>query len=358
MLVAGDIGGTKTILTLVDPKRGSRDPLYEHTFSSNEFDCLENMIREFWRQAGAFPGYLGEKMLEGSFGVAGPVVDGRAQLSNLPWTIDAKRLKNNLGWKSVVLLNDLEAVAWSISHLERDDIFSLYSPNSLTTGETKHGNIAVVAPGTGLGEAFLTYISSHEARKGLVEGYIASASEGGHTEFAPTDDEQIELLRYLLQRYEHVSYERVISGLGIPNIYDFFHDGRRYEEPAQFRNRILNAKKNGQDVTPLILDAACASRNGSGPKCPIAEGVLKLFVKVLGAEAGNMALKTNAVGGVFLAGGIPPRILDVLQEDEFLEAYLAKGRMRSVVERMPVAVIVNPKSALFGAVCYGLRRRT
>ncbi len=357
MLVAGDIGGTKTILTLVDPKRGARDPLYEHTFLSNEFDCLESMIREFWRNAGAFPGYLGEKMLEGSFGVAGPVVDGRAQLSNLPWAIDAKMLKTNLGWKSVVLLNDLEALAWAVSQLEREDTVSLYSPHNITTGETNRGNIALVAPGTGLGEAFLTYISSHEVRKGLVEGYIASASEGGHTEFAPADDEQIELLRFLLQRYEHVSYERVISGLGIPNIYDFFHEGRRYEEPDQFRKQILDAGTNGQDITPLILDAACASRNGSGPKCLIAEAVLKLFVKVLGAEAGNMALKTNAVGGVFLAGGIPPRILDVLQEGDFLEAYLAKGRMRSVVERMPVSVIVNPKSALLGAVFYGLRLR-
>ncbi len=356
MLIAGDIGGTKTILTLVDPKRGARDPLYEHTFSSKDFDCLEDIINEFWKEAGAYPGKLGEMLLEGSFGVAGPIVDGCAKLSNLPWVIDAKKLKSSLGWKSVVLLNDLEAVAWSVSRLEREDVVSIYDPNPIAAGDERRGNIAVVAPGTGLGEAFLSYISSHEIEKGLVQGHIASASEGGHTEFAPADEEQIELLRYLQQRYDHVSYERVISGLGIPNIYDFFHDTHRYPEPKEFREIIVNARRDGNDLTRILLDAARASRTSTGMQCPIAEAVLRLFVRVLGQETGNMALKVNATGGVFLAGGIPPRILDILQEGEFIEAYLSKGRMTGVVKHMPVDVITNPKCALLGAAYYGLRR--
>jgi glucokinase len=196
--------------------------------------------------------------------------------------------------------------------------------------------IGIVAPGTGLGEAFLTWDGTN---------YHAHPSEGGHTSFAPVDDEQIEMLRFLLNRFHHVSYERVCSGIGIPNIYAFYKETGRYPEPAWLTETLAKA----EDITPLVVQNAL-----SGDGCEICVRTLEMFVSVLGAEASNMALKVLATGGIYLGGGIPPRILPALSNGHFMDAFLDKGRFADLLQNVPVHVILNPKVALMGAASYGL----
>jgi glucokinase len=267
-------------------------------------------------------------------GVAGPVVEGRASVTNLPWVLDEAQLTASLPFASVHLLNDLVSVAYAVPILEAEDI------HTLNVGDAADGGaIAVVAPGTGLGEAFLTWDG---------DGYQAHPSEGGHADFAPADPLQVELLRYLMDRFGHVSNERACSGLGIPNIYAFLKDTGRAEEPAWLAEKLAEV----EDPTPVIattaLDAARA--------CPLCEMTLDLFLCILGAEAGNLALKVLATGGVYLGGGIPPRILPALVQGPFMEAFRAKGRFRDLMDEIPVHVILNAKAGLLGAAHYGLAR--
>ncbi|MCB0069036.1 MAG: glucokinase, partial [Caldilineaceae bacterium] len=203
---------------------------------------------------------------------------------------------------------------------------------------TEYGAIAVVAPGTGLGEAFLVWTEN---------SYMAYASEGGHTDFGPNDETQIELLRYMLKRYGHAGYERVCSGIGIPNIYDFFRDSRYATESAAFAARLDAAA----DRTPLIVQAALDEANPD----PLCVATLDMFVSILGAEAGNLALKVLATGGVYLGGGIPRRILPKLQTGRFMEAFVNKGRFSAMMSRIPVYVVLT-QAALTGAARYGLER--
>ena len=326
MLLAGDIGGTKTALAVFSPEAGPRAPLAEATFPSGRYPSLEALVQEFLTQVNL-------KVERATFGVAGPVVAGQSRITNLPWVMDELQLQKALGLSGVRLLNDLEAIANGVPSLEPADL------HTLNVGEPASGGaIAIIAPGTGLGEAYLTWDGSH---------YQAHASEGGHTDFAPINPLEIGLLSYLLERLGHVSYERVCSGRGIPNIYAYLRDSGYAEEPDWLAEQLAAA----DDPTPIIVNNALKSDSA----CDLCVATLNSFVSILGTEAGNLALKVLATGGVYLGGGIPPRILPALEERRFLDAFQAKGRMSDLMERMPVHVILNPKVALLGAASHCLR---
>jgi glucokinase len=325
MLLAGDIGGTKTSLAIFSSESGPRAPLVEATFPSADHASLEALVREFLSQVDL-------EVERASFGVAGPVVGGRATVTNLPWVIQETQLEEALHLSPVRLLNDLEAIANGVPVLEPADLHTLNEAQPAPGGA-----IAVIAPGTGLGEAFLTWDESR---------YRAHASEGGHASFAPMDSLEVELLCYLQRRFDHVSCERVCSGIGLPNIYAFLRDTGYAEEPDWLAEELAAA----DDLTPLIVKVAL---DGESP-CELCIATLNTFVSILGAEAGNLALKALATGGVYLGGGIPPRILPALEQERFMEAFRRKGRMSGLLARMPVHVILNPKVALLGAACHGL----
>lgn len=326
MLLAGDIGGTKTDLAIFSAEAGPRAPLAQAEFPSGSYSSLEAMAREF----------LGRVRLpvdRACFDVAGPVIDGRAKITNLPWVVEKAKLVQELGLETVYLLNDLEAIARAVPILGKDDL------HTISAGEpAQDGNLAVIAPGTGLGEAFLTWDGNR---------FRAYASEGGHADFAPTNPTQAGLLQYLLPRFDHVSYERVCSGLGIPHIYDYLRDSGSATESPTLAMRLAAAT----DRTPLIIEEALRG-NGASPLCTAA---LETFVEILGAEAGNLALKVLATGGVYLAGGIPPRILPALKDGRFTRAFQRKGRFAEMLSRLPVHVIVC-QAALIGAALKGLEQ--
>lgn len=326
MLLAGDIGGTKTNLAVfsVDAEDGWKKPLAEATFPSGRYLSLEILVEEFQQQHHF-------KIERASFGVAGPVVNGRATITNLPWILEENHLKNVLGIPLVSLLNDLAAIAHGVPYLGAEDLHTLNAGHPV-----QGGALAVVAPGTGLGEAFLTWESGR---------YRAHMSEGGHADFAPADALQLELLRYLQLRYPHVSFERVCSGKGLPNIYAFLKESGHATEPAWLADTLAQAK----DPTPIIVENALDKERA----CDICTLTMELFVSILGAEAGNMALKVLATGGVFLGGGIPPRILPFLSEGRFMQSFLRKGRLSDVLIPVPVYVILNPNIALLGAARHG-----
>jgi glucokinase len=323
-LLVGDIGGTKTNLAIFDSRESLHDPLTEATFRSTAYDSLESLAQEFLEQKA-------EAVDGAAFGVAGPVVEGVARITNLSWVMEERHLERELGIQKVRLMNDLAAIAYAVSHLQPEDL------HTLNEGRPDPGGaIAVIAPGTGLGEAFCTVDDSH---------YRAHASEGGHADFAPTNDVEIALLDYLNDHFEHVSYERICSGMGLPNIYNFFKETGRYEEPDWLAQALAEAK----DATPVIVETALDEERN----CPICEATLDVFVSVLGAEAGNMALTVLATGGVYLGGGIPPRILPALSSGVFIDSFLRKGRLSHLLAPIPVHVILNSKAPLLGAAHLG-----
>jgi glucokinase len=302
-------------------------PLAEATFASADYASLQALAAKFLAQTDLTP-------TRASFGVAGPVVDGRAEVTNLSWIVEEARLAHALGFSHVRLLNDLDAIAHAVPILDQGDLHTLHRGEPV-----RHGPVAIIAPGTGLGEAFLTWDGSR---------HTAHASEGGHADFAPRNPTEIELLRHLMNRFEHVSYERVCSGSGLPNIYQYLRDSGQAEEPAWLRDQLATA----DDPTPLIANAALDER----APCQLCVATLDTFVSILGAEAGNLALKVVATGGVYLGGGIPPRILPILEKGHFMEAFRAKGRLSDLMARIPVHVILNPKAALLGAAQHGLEQ--
>jgi glucokinase len=327
MLLTGDIGGTKTSLAVFSPEAGPRAPLAEASFPSADYSSLEAIAREFLTKTDF-------EVKRASFGVAGPVRAGRATVTNLPWVIDETQLQEALSLPPgrVRLLNDLEAIAYAVPFLEREDLYTLNEGQPAPGGA-----IAVVAPGTGLGEAFLTWDGAR---------YWPHASEGGHTDFAPTNLVEIELLRYLQEGFEHVSYERVCSGKGLPNIYAYLKESGYAEEPDWLAEQLAAAS----DPTPIIVNTALDSELS----CPLCAATLDTFVSILGAEAGNLALKVLATGGVYLGGGIPRRILPALEQGRFMETFQCKGRFSDLLARVPVHIILNAQVALLGAACYGL----
>ncbi len=325
MLLAGDIGGTKTTLAIFSSLEHITTPVIKKTFSSSKYDSLEAVLVEFLSD-------VDYTIDTACFGVAGPVIGGRAKITNLPWVIDEGELRSRLKLRSVCLLNDLLTTATFIPSLDSGkDLVTLRPGNAIPRGA-----IAVVAPGTGLGEAFLVWDGSR---------YRAHPSEGGHCDFAPHNPSEIELLRFLNGKMDHVSYERVCSGQGLRQIYTFFHSfiGIR-EVHAEIERDISEA----DDPTPIISNEGIRKDH-----CELCVKTLDMFVEILGAEAGNLALKVLATNGIYLAGGMPLHILPVLKEPQFIEAITEKGRMSSLLSNVPVHVVTNPNIALFGAAKLG-----
>lgn len=321
MILAGDVGGTKTRLAIYD---GTTTPQVEKVFVSDDYPHLEDIIQTFMQETGV-------KTLEKVVvGVPGPVNDGEARITNLPWFISEQKIAQKLQVEAVKLLNDLEATAYGLPHLPADDLFALNDQ-----APDLDSNKVVIAPGTGLGEAVLF---AHNGK------YIASASEGGHVDFAPHNLFLLELLRYMMGKFEHVSYERVCSGIGIPHIYDFL----RTQSHMRYNHEIAHKLDLAEDRTPIIVQSALKM------ECEICVEALNVFVSILGAEAGNMALNLLARGGVYLGGGIPPRIVEKLKDGTFMAAFVNKGRFSEMLSKIPVYVILNDKTALFGAACYAL----
>lgn len=323
MILAGDLGGTKTTLALYRPDDPIRAPARLRTFACAAHDGLEAIIAAFLAEGG-------ERPLRACFGVAGPVEDHRrAQITNLPWRIDADAIAGRFGIGWVELLNDLEATATVVPHLEPGE------RETLNAGRADpRGTIAVVAPGTGIGIAFLAPIEGR---------YRAFATEGGHVSFAPADAEQTALREFLLERFgdawdHHVSVERICSGSGIPNIYAFLRETGRGAEPDWLAAELAAAV----DPTPVLVAAGLA---GTAPICV---ATIDLFVRVLGGVLGNVALALMARGGVYLGGGIPPRMLDRLRQPDLLAAMRAKGRFAGLCAEVPVHVILDPRAAVHG----------
>ncbi len=322
MLLAGDIGGTKTELAVYASVTALTTPVANEIFPSREYKGLEEIIHAFLAKNHV-------AIDRACFGVAGPVVAGKATITNLPWVIDTEQLKDEFKLKSVVLLNDLEAIASAVPFLQPSDLATLNHGQSVVNGP-----LAVIAPGTGLGEAYLTWGS---------QNYLAHTSEGGHTDFAPTDELQIGLLRYLQPRFDHVSYEWVCSGLGMPNIYAYLKESKYAEEPPWLTEQLAQSKDPNAIITQAALD-------NTDTLCVT---TIRTFVSILAAEGGNLALKVLSTGGLYIGGGIPRRILPFLQEESFMKVFLHKGRLVEVLKPMPVHVILNVKAGLQGAAYRG-----
>ena len=325
MLIAGDIGGTKTDLAIYSPDSGPYTPLVEGEVHSADYPSLEAMVREFLASANM-------SVDVASFDVAGPVINGEVKTTNLPWVMDEKSLAKDLNLKAAHLMNDLEAVARAVPALRSEDVLTINKGEAVT-----HGPIAVIAPGTGLGESFLTWNGSE---------YVAHGSEGGHSDFAPTDERQIRLLQYLLPRFGHVGFERVCSGIGVPNVYEFLRDVEKVPERPEVAMVIAAAKDHTKAIVQAAFDADRPSE--------LCRATVEMLASILAAETGNLALKVLATGGVYIAGGIALHILPLLQEPQFIEGLTRKGRFKDLMARIPVNVITT-RAALLGAATFGLQ---
>ena len=316
-VLAGDVGGTKTRLALVEPGESFLRVEAEATYRSAAYDGLEALALEF----------LAEQQTAAdaaAFGMPGPVLRGRVRTTNLPWEVRTTDMAEALGLRRITLINDLEATAYGIGELDPRDV------EVIAEGDPEAGgNAALIAPGTGLGEAGLYWDG------GRLRPF---ASEGGHGDFGPADEVDFAFQQHLSERLGHVSWEKVLSGPGLLNLHEFLRGYRASPVPDW-----LERDMQSGDPAAAIANAAEART------CPVCSEALDRFVRYFGAEAGNLALKLMATGGVFLGGGIAPRIAGRLLEPDFLEAFRAKGRMRDLMERMPVKLIRNDRAALLGA---------
>ena len=316
-VMAGDIGGTSTRLAWFDVDGATLTVRAEARFASRDFGSLTEIVGKF----------IGEQRVTADracFGIAGPVRKGRVATPNLPWTVEGAALALTLGLPSVTLINDLESNAYGIPLLGDEDLYVLNPGQS-----DPEGNIAVVSAGTGLGEALVF-------REG--DGYRPIACEAGHADFAPRNELETELLLWLRAEHGRVSYERVVSGPGLRNIYHFLRDGRNIPETSA----IVEDMRSG-DPSAVISRAALAGA------CPLCRQALDLFVSLYGAEAGNAALRYLATGGVYVGGGIAPKIIEALKGPAFMMAFTANGRLSPLLESIPVKVILNDRTALLGA---------
>ncbi len=323
MILAGEIGATRTRLAAYETEGNRLNRVVEKTFSSHDHASLAEILPQFTRTEGI-------PVHSACFGVAGPVRGGHSKISNLAWTIDAKELAAQLKLPIVGLLNDLEAYAYGIDALESKD-FVIISPGS----EDATGNRAVISAKTGLGMAGLFWDGFR---------HHPFACEGGHADFAPRNELQIELLAYLQKEYGRVSTERILSGPGIRHIYDFFRDAKKMEEPEWLRDHLGSAP----DSSPLISQLAMQG------KAAICEQTMSLFVSVFGAEAGNCALRYMTTGGIYIGGVIAAKIAPKMQDPIFMQSFLDKGRMGAILKDMPVQIIVNDDCGLIGAARYTL----
>jgi glucokinase len=320
MILAGDVGGTKVHLALYDFSQGKLNHTRDKQFPAREYAGLEEIVREF----------LGTDMVSAAcFGVPGPVRDGRLRLTNLPWTLDSREISLNLKIDHVFLINDLEANGYGVAELSPEQIYTLSEGDA-----SQIGNRALIAAGTGLGEGILAW-------NGRI--HVPYPSEGGHTDFGPRNETEIELLRFLQQKYNgRISYERVVSGMGLTNIYEFLRDAQGMEEHKWLAEKITEAHDPNSVITEMALSA----------KSEICAKAVDMMVSIYGAEAGNLALKVLSVGGLYVGGGIAPRILEKLKDGTFLKAFQDKGRLSQLLINMPVRVILESRAALMGAAAY------
>lgn len=332
IVLAGDIGGTKTNLALydwdlgrgaglpTDMKLTPPAPIATERFSSQEAAGLEDIANKFCSKHGVRPEVA-------CFGVAGPVVNRHVKAPNIPWEVDAATLQKSINVREVALLNDLESAAYGVCCLQPHQLKTLQKGNNNSSA-----SIAVIAAGTGLGEGMLVTIGGRRH---------ALASEGGHCDFAPADEEQFGLLKFILEGHAHASYERILAGPGIVRCYEYTARTAR-AIPADVKKRLEEAKDRAAVVTALALEGdAVAARS------------LQLFARVYGAEAGNMALRNLCYGGLFVAGGIAPKILPFLTDGNFMNAFLAKGRMARLMPEFPVHVVLEEQTPLLGAAAFG-----
>ncbi|MGD0731731.1 MAG: glucokinase [Terracidiphilus sp.] len=324
MILAGDVGGTKVHLALYDFKDGNLGCIRDKQYPAKEYAGLEVIVKQF---LGA------DKVTAACFGVPGPVRDGRLRLTNLPWTLDSRALAAGLAIEHVFLINDLEANGYGVAELSADQIYTLNEGDA-----SQVGNRALLAAGTGLGEGYLVW-NGHK--------HIPYPSEGGHADYAPRNEDEIDLLRFLKQKYNgRISFERVVSGQGLTNVYEFLLEVRGMEEPTWLSERIADAGDPNAVITEMALSA----------KSEICEKALDMFVSAYGAEAGNLALKILSVGGLYVGGGIAPRILEKFKDGSFIKAFTDKGRLSHLLVNMPVRVILESRAALLGAAAYAEAR--
>lgn len=334
MILAGDIGGTKVHLALYSFVGGKLSPVRDQKFPATEFACLDDIVKEFLSPEKSGHPDVRDQIIACCFGCPGPVRDGRLKLTNLPWTLDARDLQRSLGIQHIFLINDLEANGYGIAELAGDKIFTLHPGDVSSVGHR-----GLIAAGTGLGECLLIWDPP-------LRRHLPIPSEGGHGDFAARNDTEIALLNYLRRKLDgRVSTERVVSGIGIQNVYAFLRDDQKMEEPEWLRERM-------RSEDPNAVIGACAE-DGSSEICV---KTLELFVSAYGAEAGNLALKLLALGGVYLGGGIGPKILKFLSNGEFMKAFLDKGRLSPLLETIPVRVILDDTCALLGAAAYAEAR--
>ncbi len=322
LFLAADIGGTKSELALFEQNKNNYIPIAKERYPSGQFSSVSEIIQLFLEQTGSKPEFAG-------FGVAGPINDGVASVTNLPWTIGEADLMKEFGFSQVVLINDLTAVCASISVLGDDDLLELYAGTA-----QKDAMKGVVAPGTGLGEGYLLETGKQ---------FLPQGSEGGHADFAPITEEQVELLAWMQNRVNPVSYEDLIAGPGIPNLYDFYIHAKNEEETPE----IHEALKNVDDRTPVIVNGAF----GDTP-CPVCKKTVEMFLVILGSEAGNLALKLFSTGGMYIGGGIVPRLIGKISFDNMVKAYLAKGKMEALITSIPLRLITRKDAALVGVARY------
>ncbi|MBS0653784.1 MAG: glucokinase [Verrucomicrobia bacterium] len=324
MIIAGDVGGTNVRLAFFD-KGKNRDPLLLEKYRSADFANFSSLLNKFIETLD------GKQVESACFGVAGPVQNGRCQATNLPWVIDARELSEELGIKNVWLINDLEANAWGVTVLKADELLVL------NAGEKQQGNGALISAGTGLGEAGLYWNG---------KSHVPFACEGGHADFAPTDEEQIDLWRYLKGKFEHLSYERVLSGSGIFQIYQFLIDTKKERQDPS-----LAGLENQKEPQRIITEKALKK------ECPACIRALDLFCSIYGSEAGNLALKMLSTYGMYIGGGIAPKISGILKSGRFMKAFTAKGRFLTMLSKIPVRVILNDQTALLGAAQYAQEKK-
>jgi glucokinase len=340
ILLAGDIGGTKTILRLVNSNKldsSSRIPqlttLYEQTYKSQDFVDLVPMVRQFFQECADS---LDEMLLpkKACFGIAGPVINNISELTNINWFLEGNRLEKDLNISEVKLINDFAAVGYGVLGLSKSDLHTLQDIKP-----EKHAPIAVIGAGTGLGEGFLLPLPDGN--------YLVFSSEGSHADFAPRSELEFELLTYI-QKYcnlDRVSTERVVSGIGIVNIYQFLRQKNPAQESAKFTQLYQAWAQDNKNIN-LAAEISEAALNKSDILC---QQTLQLFISAYGAEAGNFALKLLPYGGLYVAGGIATKILPLIQEGEFINAFQNKGRMKSLIKKIPIHIVLNPQVGLIGA---------
>src|SRR5712671_7895566 len=323
MILAGDIGGTRTRLAAFETEGNRLQCVIEKTYPSQQHDGLSAILADFIKTEGI-------PVHSACVGVAGPVRGGRSKISNLPWIIDSRELAQQLKLGSVGLLNDLEAYAYGIDALESKDFITLSEGV-----EDAEGNRAVISARTGLGMAGLYWDGFR---------HHPFACEGGHADFAPRDGLEMELLAYLQKKYGRISYERILSGPGIRNIYDFLRDTHKAEEPEWLRTQMSAAPDPPALISQLALEG----------KAVICDQTLSIFVSVFGAETGNCALNFMSTGGIFIGGSIAAKIVPKMKDPLFLESFLDKGRMATILKDMPVKIVANDDSGMIGAARYTL----